>query len=213
MAKRRRQGYRGYHNEGENTLESDITIIFSVSQTGGHLGSNLGVVELIQERGEYGGVYITVEGIKKPTLHERVIKISKCKHSFVAGEGLAGLVSTYGLNLNVLHAWVIWIWSLCNVENKMILFSSSLKLVKDFNNIAKSEEDISAYADYVGSSIMLGIALTSILISDPHGTLNTLFGLSTNLWMANARGVETDLQAGANHKYEGSYLLDSYLRS
>lgn len=34
---------------------------------------------------------------------------------------------------------------------------------------------------------MLGIALTSILISDPYGTLNTLFGLSTNLWMANAR--------------------------
>lgn len=87
-------------------------------------------MELIQERGEYGGVYITVEGIKKPTLHERVIKISKCKHSFVAGEGLAGLVSTYGLNLNVLHAWVIW--SLCNVENKMILSSSSLKLVLGF---------------------------------------------------------------------------------
>lgn len=34
--------------------------------------------------------------------------------------------------------------------------------VKDFN-ITKSEEDTSAYADYVGSSIMLGIALTSIL--------------------------------------------------
>ncbi|XP_020229838.1 putative ABC transporter C family member 15 [Cajanus cajan] len=31
---------------------------------------------------------------------------------------LAGLVATYGLNLNVLQAWVIW--NLCNVENKMI---------------------------------------------------------------------------------------------
>lgn len=32
--------------------------------------------------------------------------------------GLAGLAATYGLNLNVLQAWVIW--NLCNVENKMI---------------------------------------------------------------------------------------------
>ncbi|ERN06796.1 putative ABC transporter C family member 15 [Amborella trichopoda] len=31
---------------------------------------------------------------------------------------LSGLVATYGLNLNVLQAWIIW--NLCNVENKMI---------------------------------------------------------------------------------------------
>ncbi|KAI3467660.1 hypothetical protein Pfo_024323 [Paulownia fortunei] len=31
---------------------------------------------------------------------------------------MAGLAATYGLNLNVLQAWVIW--NLCNVENKMI---------------------------------------------------------------------------------------------
>ncbi|CAL8993905.1 unnamed protein product [Prunus brigantina] len=31
---------------------------------------------------------------------------------------LAGLAATYGLNLNVLQAWVIW--NTCNVENKMI---------------------------------------------------------------------------------------------
>ncbi|RWW21217.1 hypothetical protein GW17_00014639 [Ensete ventricosum] len=31
---------------------------------------------------------------------------------------LAGIAATYGLNLNVLQAWVIW--NLCNVENKMI---------------------------------------------------------------------------------------------
>ncbi|XP_064934555.1 putative ABC transporter C family member 15 isoform X2 [Musa acuminata AAA Group] len=31
---------------------------------------------------------------------------------------LAGLAATYGLNLSVLQAWVIW--NLCNVENKMI---------------------------------------------------------------------------------------------
>ncbi|KAM7488725.1 hypothetical protein LguiB_026209 [Lonicera macranthoides] len=31
---------------------------------------------------------------------------------------MAGLAATYGLNLNVLQAWVIW--NLCNVENKLI---------------------------------------------------------------------------------------------
>ncbi|KHN06906.1 Protein ZINC INDUCED FACILITATOR-LIKE 1 [Glycine soja] len=72
-------------------------------------------------------------------------------------------------------------------------------MVKDFN-IAETEEDISTYAGYVGSSMMLGRSLTSILwgmISDRYGRkpviiigiitvviFNTLFGLSTNLWMA-----------------------------
>ncbi|ERN01708.1 hypothetical protein AMTR_s00090p00176020 [Amborella trichopoda] len=32
--------------------------------------------------------------------------------------GIAGLAVTYGLNLNMLQAWVIW--NLCNLENKMI---------------------------------------------------------------------------------------------
>lgn len=43
--------------------------------------------------------------------------------------GLAGLVATYGLNLNVLQAWVIW--NLCNVENKMI----SVERILQFSNI------------------------------------------------------------------------------
>ncbi|KAA3483298.1 Multidrug resistance protein ABC transporter family isoform 1 [Gossypium australe] len=42
---------------------------------------------------------------------------------------LAGLAATYGLNLNVLQAWVIW--NLCNVENKMI----SVERVLQFSNI------------------------------------------------------------------------------
>ncbi|GMJ08207.1 ATP-binding cassette C3, MULTIDRUG RESISTANCE PROTEIN 3, multidrug resistance-associated protein 3 [Hibiscus trionum] len=43
---------------------------------------------------------------------------------------MAGLAATYGLNLNVLQAWVIW--NLCNVENKMI----SVERVLQFTNIA-----------------------------------------------------------------------------
>ncbi|KAK0573649.1 hypothetical protein LWI29_011403 [Acer saccharum] len=42
--------------------------------------------------------------------------------------GLAGLVATYGLNLNVLQAWVIW--NLCNVENKMISVERILQFTK-----------------------------------------------------------------------------------
>ncbi|XP_020156344.1 putative ABC transporter C family member 15 [Aegilops tauschii subsp. strangulata] len=42
---------------------------------------------------------------------------------------LAGLAATYGLNLNVLQAWVIW--NLCNVENKMI----SVERIFQFSNI------------------------------------------------------------------------------
>jgi len=33
-------------------------------------------------------------------------------------EGLAGLAVTYGLNLNMIQAWMIW--NLCNMENKII---------------------------------------------------------------------------------------------
>ena len=33
-------------------------------------------------------------------------------------EGIAGLAVTYGLNLNMISAWVIW--NLCNLENEII---------------------------------------------------------------------------------------------
>ncbi|KAK3034705.1 hypothetical protein RJ639_032466, partial [Escallonia herrerae] len=71
--------------------------------------------------------------------------------------------------------------------------------IRDFH-IAKREEDIGYYAGYVGSSFMLGRALTSFfwgLVADRYGRkpviiigtsavviFNTLFGLSTNFWMA-----------------------------
>nr|XP_016442353.1 PREDICTED: protein ZINC INDUCED FACILITATOR-LIKE 1-like isoform X2 [Nicotiana tabacum] len=72
-------------------------------------------------------------------------------------------------------------------------------MIRDFH-IAKREEDISYYAGYVGSSYMLGRALTSVfwgLVADRYGRkpviifgtfvvviFNTLFGLSVNFWMA-----------------------------
>ena len=43
--------------------------------------------------------------------------------------GLVGLEVTYGLNLNIVQAWVIW--NLCNVENKMI----SMERIMQYSNI------------------------------------------------------------------------------
>ncbi|KAI3784476.1 hypothetical protein L1987_43575 [Smallanthus sonchifolius] len=71
--------------------------------------------------------------------------------------------------------------------------------VRDFN-IAEKEEDISYYAGFVGSSYMIGRALTSVflgVVADRYGRkpvillgtstvviFNTLFGFSVNYWMA-----------------------------
>ncbi|CAJ1958685.1 unnamed protein product [Sphenostylis stenocarpa] len=93
----------------------------------------------------------------------------------------------------------IWLAVLCGTLPVASLYPFVYFMVKDFN-IADTEEDISTYAGYVGSSMMLGRALTSILwgmISDRYGRkpviiigiiavviFNTLFGLSTSFWMA-----------------------------
>ncbi|THG12555.1 hypothetical protein TEA_005217 [Camellia sinensis var. sinensis] len=79
------------------------------------------------------------------------------------------------------------------------LFPFLYFMIRDFH-IAKREEDIGYYAGYVGSSFMFGRALTSVLwgmVADRYGrkpvimfgtisvvVFNTLFGLSTNFWMA-----------------------------
>ncbi|GAU16395.1 hypothetical protein TSUD_117440 [Trifolium subterraneum] len=79
------------------------------------------------------------------------------------------------------------------------LFPYLYFMIRDFN-IAKREEDISAYAGYVGSAFMLGRSFTSIpwgMVADRYGRkpvaiigifsviiFNTLFGLSTSFWMA-----------------------------
>ncbi|KAJ6989102.1 hypothetical protein NC653_021859 [Populus alba x Populus x berolinensis] len=71
--------------------------------------------------------------------------------------------------------------------------------IRDFG-IAEREEDIGYYAGYVGSSFMIGRALTSVfwgIVADRYGRkpvillgtlavviFNTLFGLSVNFWMA-----------------------------
>ncbi|AES68621.1 putative major facilitator superfamily [Medicago truncatula] len=97
------------------------------------------------------------------------------------------------------NAFNIWIVVLCSSLPIASLFPYLYFMVKDFN-IAKTEEDISSYAGYVGSAYMLGRASTSILwgmIADRYGRkpvviigiisviiFNTLFGLCTSFWMA-----------------------------
>ncbi|KAK3002268.1 hypothetical protein RJ639_022562 [Escallonia herrerae] len=93
----------------------------------------------------------------------------------------------------------IWTIVLCTALPISSLFPFLYFMIRDFH-IAKREEDIGYYAGYVGSSFMLGRALTSFfwgLVADRYGRkpviilgtsavviFNTLFGLSTNFWMA-----------------------------
>ncbi|KAM7275049.1 hypothetical protein ACFE04_016915 [Oxalis oulophora] len=64
-----------------------------------------------------------------------VLVILMCMPSSAIDHSLAGLAVTFGLNLNVLQAWVIW--NLCDVENKMI----SVERVLQFSEI-KSEASL-----------------------------------------------------------------------
>ncbi|KAK9156533.1 hypothetical protein Scep_003107 [Stephania cephalantha] len=93
----------------------------------------------------------------------------------------------------------LWIVVLGTALPTSSLFPYLYFMVRDFH-IAKTEEDISFYAGFVGASFMLGRALTSYLwgiVADRYGRkpvimtgtivvviFNTLFGLSTNFWMA-----------------------------
>ncbi|KAF3434301.1 hypothetical protein FNV43_RR25404 [Rhamnella rubrinervis] len=93
----------------------------------------------------------------------------------------------------------IWFIVLSNSLPISSLFPFLYFMIRDFN-IAEREEDISYYAGFVGSSYMVGRALTSIFwgqVADRYGRkpviiigtitvviFNTLFGLSVNYWMA-----------------------------
>ncbi|XP_048135932.1 probable peptide/nitrate transporter At3g43790 isoform X1 [Rhodamnia argentea] len=93
----------------------------------------------------------------------------------------------------------IWIVSLCTALPISSLFPFLYFMIGDFH-IAKREEDIGFYAGFVGSSFMVGRALTSVfwgVVADRYGRkpviligtfsvviLNALFGLSTSFWMA-----------------------------
>ncbi|KAI3908061.1 hypothetical protein MKW98_003706 [Papaver atlanticum] len=93
----------------------------------------------------------------------------------------------------------IWIVVLCTALPISSLFPFLYFMLRDFR-IATNVEDIGYYAGYVGSAYMFGRVLTSIFwgaVADRYGRkpvimfgtfsvviFNTLFGLSTNFWMA-----------------------------
>ncbi|KAJ0044701.1 hypothetical protein Pint_05682 [Pistacia integerrima] len=93
----------------------------------------------------------------------------------------------------------LWFVAVCNSLSVSSLFPFLYFMIRDFH-IAKREEDIGYYAGFVGSSFMIGRALTSVLwgvVADHYGrkpiilsgtisvvVLSTLFGLSINFWMA-----------------------------
>ncbi|GAB2234147.1 hypothetical protein Drorol1_Dr00003384 [Drosera rotundifolia] len=93
----------------------------------------------------------------------------------------------------------IWFVSLCTALPQKSMFPYLYFMIRDFG-IAKRVENIGFYAGFVGSSFMVGRALTSIpwgMAADRYGRrpiiligtlsvaiLNMLFGLSSNFWMA-----------------------------
>ncbi|XP_017983120.1 PREDICTED: probable peptide/nitrate transporter At3g43790 isoform X1 [Theobroma cacao] len=97
------------------------------------------------------------------------------------------------------HLSFIWIVCLCTALPISSLFPFVYFMIRDFH-IAKREEDIGFYAGFIGSSFMVGRALTSLfwgVVADQYGrkhiilmgifsvvVFNTLFGLSTSFWMA-----------------------------
>jgi MFS family permease len=101
--------------------------------------------------------------------------------------------------VSIIKLLIIWMVVLSATLPAASLFPFLYFMVRDFH-VAKEEADISYYAGYVGSSFMLGRSLTSVawgMVSDRYGRkpviilgviavviFNTLFGLSTNFWMA-----------------------------
>ncbi|XVF30204.1 hypothetical protein REPUB_Repub16aG0037300 [Reevesia pubescens] len=97
------------------------------------------------------------------------------------------------------HLFYVWVIVLAAALPISSLFPFLYFMTRDFH-IAKKEEDIGYYAGYVGSAFMFGRTLTSLLwgmIADRYGRkpvilfgtfsvviFNTLFGLSTNFWLA-----------------------------
>lgn len=93
----------------------------------------------------------------------------------------------------------VWLITLCTTLPISSLFPFLYFMIRDLH-VAKRVEDIGFYAGFVGSSLMLGRALTSVLwgmVADRYGRkpvvmigivsviiFNTLFGLSTSYWMA-----------------------------
>ncbi|XP_042060914.1 protein ZINC INDUCED FACILITATOR-LIKE 1-like isoform X1 [Salvia splendens] len=94
---------------------------------------------------------------------------------------------------------LVWLITLAAALPISSLFPFLYFMIRDLH-ISEKEEDISYYAGYVGSSFMLGRALTSFLwglIADKYGRkpvimfgtfivaiFNTIFGVSVNFWMA-----------------------------
>ncbi|XP_071704635.1 probable peptide/nitrate transporter At3g43790 [Rutidosis leptorrhynchoides] len=97
------------------------------------------------------------------------------------------------------HLSYIWLVSLCTALPTSSLYPFLYFMIRDFG-IASREEDIGYYAGFVGSSFMVGRALTSLfwgVLANRYGRkpiilfgtfsvviFNTLFGLSSTFWMA-----------------------------
>ncbi|KAK4485602.1 hypothetical protein RD792_008245 [Penstemon davidsonii] len=137
---------------------------------------------------------ITETLLKKPDEDEEYLKY----HESCPGCKIEKLKQSNN-GIPLIHLTFVGIITLCAALPISSLFPFLYFMIRDFH-IAKREEDISYYAGFVGSSFMLGRALTSLLwglLADKYGRrpiiifgaiivviFNTLFGVSVNFWMA-----------------------------
>ncbi|KAL3819618.1 hypothetical protein ACJIZ3_005523 [Penstemon smallii] len=137
---------------------------------------------------------ITETLLKKPDEDEEYLKY----HESCPGCKIEKL-KQFNNGIPLKHFFFVGIITLCAALPISSLFPFLYFMIRDFH-IAKREEDISYYAGFVGSSFMLGRALTSLLwglLADKYGRrpiiifgaiivviFNTLFGVSVNFWMA-----------------------------
>ncbi|KAI4316038.1 hypothetical protein L6164_024056 [Bauhinia variegata] len=129
---------------------------------------------------------------------EPLLKIKKTSYEECPGCKLDKLKETQqGIPFKGLgFIWIIVVAITLPISS---LFPFLYFMIRDFH-IAEREEDIAFYAGFLGSSFMIGRALTSILwgvVADLYGRkpaiiigtfsvlfTNALFGLSVNFWMA-----------------------------
>lgn len=96
--------------------------------------------------------------------------------------GIAGLAVTYGINLNVLQASVIW--NICNAENKMI----SVERILQYTHIASEAplviEDCKPPSNWPETGT---ICFKNLQVRDSKNTNNNIFLSIT--WVSKSRSI------------------------
>ncbi|KAK8689299.1 hypothetical protein V6N13_088021 [Hibiscus sabdariffa] len=95
----------------------DLNIVYQVGEFAFSVIQLLGIIAVMsQVAWQIFIIFIPV--IATCLWYQSAILHVFCSRTFAAGWTIAGLAVTYGLNLNILQAWVVW--NICNMENTII---------------------------------------------------------------------------------------------